>query len=506
MSHLCVLICRVTDDDDDDGQMAELACVDVPSIVPGFRVTHLDRLEESVVQSGQQVLRRLCELQWEEMDVAAVARYQRCQPPGAVVADGYETLTVASRLGTLRLRRQVCVQTQTRTHVMPGNALLPEHQGMLITRGLAEWACLLPQELPFATVARLLGWQTGEPGALSATMVRTLVRDHGGRIRRVERSRAIALLERPPHGSQRLQVVPHTQPRRRAGWPQALNAVVEATLAQEQAGPPAGVSRADWERVLAARRAEAQLGVPDLRVLGPQIAPGQLLLTLDEVLTPAREPGRFHELRTACLATTEGRRYLSGTGDAFLVQVLAAVRTCYDRSLLVLADGARWIRAFYRDYLAPLPQATMLLDWHHLKHKCHEVAGRICAGRDAKVRLLRRVVRRLWAGDVPRAVRLLEAYRPHAKDQGALDDLIGYLNARVEWIPNYRARRRQREYIGSGLAEKANDRIVARRQKNRGMQWSAQTSQTLATLRTLTLNGAWDTYWQERELMPLCAA
>jgi len=193
MSHLCVLICRV-DDVDDDGQMAELACVDVPPIAPGFRVTHLDRLEESVVQSGQQVL-----------------------PPGAVVADGYETLTVASRLGTLRLRRQVGVQTQTRTHVMPGNALLPEHQGMLITRGLAEWACLLPQELPFATVARLLSWQTGAPGALSSTMVRTLVRDHGGRIRRVERSRAIALLERPPHGSQRLQVVPHTQPRHRAG-------------------------------------------------------------------------------------------------------------------------------------------------------------------------------------------------------------------------------------------------------------------------------------------------
>jgi len=129
----------------------------------------------------------------------------------------------------------------------------------------------------------------------------------------------------------------------------------------------------------------------------------------------------------------------------------------------------------------------MLLDWHHLKHKCHDVAGRICGGRDAKVRLL-------------------EAYRSHAQDQGALDDLIGYLNARIEWIPNYREHQRQREYIGSGLAEKANDRIVARRQKNRGMQWSAQTSQTLATLRTLALNGAWDMYWQDRELLPLCAA
>jgi hypothetical protein len=37
-----------------------------------------------------------------------------------------------------------------------------------------------------------------------------------------------------------------------------------------------------------------------------------------------------------------------------------------DRSLLVVADGAAWIRTFYRDYLARLPQAEMLLDWHHL--------------------------------------------------------------------------------------------------------------------------------------------
>ena len=56
---------------------------------------------------------------------------------------------------------------------MPGNDLLPDHQGLLITRGLQEAACLLAQDLPFATAARLLGWQTGE-GVLGATTVRKL--------------------------------------------------------------------------------------------------------------------------------------------------------------------------------------------------------------------------------------------------------------------------------------------------------------------------------------------
>lgn len=57
----------------------------------------------------------------------------------------------------MHLRRQVCVHPRTNVHVPPGNALLPAHRGMLITRELEKRTCLLPQELPFASVARLLG-------------------------------------------------------------------------------------------------------------------------------------------------------------------------------------------------------------------------------------------------------------------------------------------------------------------------------------------------------------
>ncbi|GAC1537941.1 MAG: hypothetical protein NVS2B7_08550 [Herpetosiphon sp.] len=74
------------------------------------------------------------------------------------------------------------------------------------------------------------------------------------------------------------------------------------------------------------------------------------------------------------------------------------------------------------------------------------------------------------------------------------------------WIPNYCQRRIERKYIGSAHVEKANELIVARRQKNRGMQWSEATSDALAALRTLMLNNGWDRYWQQREVLPLLAA
>ncbi len=358
MSHLRLLICRV---DDDTDQATELDRLDLPPLAPDASAAPLDTLEACVARAGSRVLGRLCELQWAEIDAQAVARYRARHAPGSVVADGYETLLVASRFGTLALRRQVCAHRDGRPHVMPGNDLLPDHQGLLITRGLQEAACLLAQDLPFATAARLLGWQTGEPGVLSATTVRKIVRQHGGRIHSLEQGEAQYLLSTGARG-QRLRGVPLERPRRRAGWPPEVGAAVEAALRAGQERPPEGVSRADWERVLTARAEEAEASTEELRRLEPRLAPGEMLLVLDEVLAPAPGPGHSHELRTACLLTADGRRYLSGRGAAFLRQVRAAVQTCVDQSLLVVADGASWIRAFFQEHLARYPQAEMVLD------------------------------------------------------------------------------------------------------------------------------------------------
>ncbi len=246
----------------------------------------------------------------------------------------------------------------------------------------------------------------------------------------------------------------------------------------------------------------------NLTIPGPELELNQVLVTVDEVLTRKPETGHFLELRTTRIVTERGSRYLSGVGAAFLQRLHVAVLLCLGplSSLLLIADGARWIRSFFTDTLAALADKMMLLDWQHLKQKCSDLSSRICRGKAAKVRFLRRLYRRLWCGDVPGAVAVLEAERAETKNAAKLDELIGYLRARQAWIPNYRQRRIERTYIGSAHVEKANDLLVARRQKNRGMQWSAATSDALAALRTLMLNGGWEQYWQRREVLPLLAS
>jgi hypothetical protein len=168
---------------------------------------------------------------------------------------------------------------------MPGNAVLPAHQGIIITRGLQELACLLPQDLSFDTVTRLLGWQTQAGQLLSDTSVRALVRAHGQIIRQAEQAEVAALLERDDLADLTPQLVPTPQPRRRAAWPLELTTAVDAALIAGDMRPPAGVTVADWERVLTARRAEHTQALAEVRRLGPQVAPNEVLASTDEVLT-----------------------------------------------------------------------------------------------------------------------------------------------------------------------------------------------------------------------------
>ena len=260
----------------------------------------------------------------------------------------------------------------------------------------------------------------------------------------------------------------------------------------------------------AAAEPEAELegeGELDLARWGPEVAPGEIVVGADEVLVRLPKKRAFGELRTARVATRSGYRYLSGTGDTFLRQLFYFLLACGARQSLVtlLADGGHWLRLFYAELQQRLPRVEFVLDWFHLKKKCLEKLSMICRGRKVTLTEWQELLRRLWRGEVERALAPWERLRPEGRNEAQLDELLGYLRTREHAIPNYRERRLQRRFNGSGQVEKANYLLVARRQKRQGMHWNVETSDALAALKTLMLNGGWDFYWQEHRVLPLVA-
>ncbi|NLO02241.1 MAG: hypothetical protein GX126_07995 [Bacteroidales bacterium] len=65
-------------------------------------------------------------------------------------------------------------------------------------------------------------------------------------------------------------------------------------------------------------------------------------------------------------------------------------------------------------------------------------------------------------------------------------------------IPGYDLRQLNYQYNGSGIVEKANDLLVARRQKNTSIQWTRRGVDALLAFKTSFLNNQWNSYWEHR--------
>ena len=89
----------------------------------------------------------------------------------------------------------------------------------------------------------------------------------------------------------------------------------------------------------------------------------------------------------------------------------------------------------------------------------------------------------LWAGNVDDAIKYLSTMdKKHVKNGSKLQEAIDYLERKRPYICCYALRGILGYRNSSNPAEKANDIIVAARQKHNGMSWSYSGSHALAVI------------------------
>ena len=157
------------------------------------------------------------------------------------------------------------------------------------------------------------------------------------------------------------------------------------------------------------------------------------------------------------------------------------------RRLLFLADGARWIRDWFEGLA--VKDKAMLVCWYHVVKRAGQLLSLACRGRQHRREVEGPLLAHLWRGRVKEAVELLRQSRQQMKKPEALDELVGYLEARKPYLVDYAARKEAGLWIASNRVEKFNDQAISVRCKHQGMAWTAEGVEALARLQAAQRNG-----------------
>lgn len=244
---------------------------------------------------------------------------------------------------------------------------------------------------------------------------------------------------------------------------------------------------------------------PDIDVLDATSA--EVIIMMDDVGVKAQKPHKLVDRAetdakrldtTVILVQDEKKNYHYATSgidkqgktnytvrQALIDKVVNFHGTDAPLPIVAITDGARSIRltlqAIFGIYVC------IILDWYHLQHKVKNLMSMIAPNKTLKELYINDLKELLWKGDVAEAIIYLDNITS-VKNKEKLNELRGYLEKHEHEIINYGQRQMNGKTIGSGRCEKANDLIVAHRQKKKGMAWSRKGSSALAIIKTFRLS------------------
>lgn len=237
-------------------------------------------------------------------------------------------------------------------------------------------------------------------------------------------------------------------------------------------------------------------------------------ISVDDIGVRFQKPGRKGKCKknrsfvenTVIHVQTEDRQYTLtaiGMAKAFkrLVAFLMENKLMEDHRLIFFSDGANCIRDYIGKYFG-FRQHTVMLDWLHLEKKCNEFLSMgIKGAKDEKQQIKKDLFSILWTGRYENAVKYLESLKnSNIKNPKKIEELKGYIQRKSPNMTCYALRHELGLRISSNRVEKANDLVVATRQKHNGMSWSRKGSGALAIITATIINGEMEGWITERKI------
>ena len=219
-----------------------------------------------------------------------------------------------------------------------------------------------------------------------------------------------------------------------------------------------------------------------------------------------KKTGKVVENTVIHVQSREGEYTITDVGmkKAFtlLMAYLMSNNLLVNRHLYFFSDGASNIRKNIETFFKDLCPYKLMLDWYHLEKRMNELCSMALKGsKEIRHDMRYALDCKLWAGNFDEAMSYLKGIDPKfVKNDRRLEEAIEYLERKKPYAACYALRRNLRYRNSSNPAEKANDIIVARRQKHNGMSWSYEGSGALAAITALMQNNKTELWVTKRNI------
>ena len=457
-----------------------------------------NQIEAHVHQAGLEVQRRLFQVLIEKADQELVLQNRHGKGGVGIQRRGTRPFTFKTIFGEVPVRRlRISHNLDGSMEVLSANVWNTSHQ-LSITRNLRDAVCDQMSDQSAGKSLIDVCQNAGDEKLLGRSTIIDIVHEEGKQLIDAQRERAQAVLDNASDAHLALLGPAAVDP-------EALSGLVDDD-------PPVDDSeaaQAEWEQTCAEWVATGFPGCepacPRAKNEPRQVDDGFVIVEPDEVKTKAQpSTGRKEVWTFTAVVLVAGLRYAfaEATTEGLWLQVSALLLElgvlCGERRLLVLGDGASWIRAWFESL--GIDSKAMILCWWHLRKRCYEQMSSAGGPKDRRRAFEKELLGQLWEGKVDAAIELLRGALEWVRNPAAVEDLIGYLEKRREYIPDYQQRQRAGLWIASTRVEKYNDWAVSGRCKHQGMSWSPEGVLALAALEAARRNGELDAWRRDRVL------
>jgi hypothetical protein len=455
-----------------------------------------EQIEAFVHHAGLEVQRRLFQVLIEKADQELVLQRRHGKGGCGLQRRGTRPYTFKTTFGEVIVQRSRIRHNHDDTMEIPSATAWNTPHQLAITQNLRDAVCDQVSDQSAGKSRADVGQHAGDEDLLGRSTILEIVHQEGKQLVAAQRQRAHAVLD----GASEAQLA-------LLGSPAA-----DAVLEEPSDVPPCDDSeeaQAEWEQVQAEW---AATGFPGCEPAFPvakdqprEVDPGFVIVEPDEVKTKAQpSTGRKEVWTYTAVVLVAGWRYAfaEATAEGLWFQVSALLLELGvlsgERPLLVLGDGAAWIRLWFEG-LGVSPKA-MIVCWWHLRKRCYEQMSAAGGPKERRRGLEKELLGQLWEGKVDAAVELLQGALEWVRNPKAVADLIAYLKKRRAFLPDYQQRQRAGLWIASTRVEKFNDWAVSGRCKHQGMSWTPRGVLALAALEAARRNGELDRWRQDRAL------